>query len=114
METVRRQMQEEKQQALENLKNRLVKVKHYKIIYKVVLSWQHGYNVIVTSLVQEHVDEMEKQQRMLGKGRAVSRALQEKDGELREIQQNMAAWKEHTADRLAGKFQLELANELDK
>lgn len=45
METVRRQMQEEKQQALENLKNRLVKVQRHKIIYKVILSWQHGYTM---------------------------------------------------------------------
>lgn len=44
----------------------------------------------------------------------MTRALQEKDCELQEIQKNMNTWKDQTADKLAKKFQEEMSRELDK
>jgi hypothetical protein len=66
--------------------------------------------------MQDHLDEIENLQTSLGKGMNinVTRVLQEKDSELREIQKNMNSWKEQTADKLAKKFQEEMSQEIEK
>ncbi|XP_013384255.1 trichohyalin isoform X8 [Lingula anatina] len=65
-------------------------------------------------LIQEHMDEISQLQASLGKDNALRQLLSTKDKELQEIQHNMNAWKEETADKLARKFEEELNKELEK
>jgi hypothetical protein len=86
IETLKSRMQDEKYQALEALKNRLI---------------------------QEHLQEVDKLHASLSKGDdGLHTALREKDRELREIQQNMKAWKDQTLQKLAHKFKDEMNKEL--
>ena len=65
--------------------------------------------------MQEHLDEVDKLHRSLGRSdKGVSRTLREKDKELRDIQFNMTLWKDQTTEKMAKKFQDELHRELDK
>ena len=65
--------------------------------------------------MQEHLDEVDKLHRSLGRGdKGVSRTLREKDKELRDIQFNMTLWKDQITEKMAKKFQDELHRELDK
>lgn len=50
----------------------------------------------------------------MSKDKGLQKTLQRKDNELREIQQNMAKWKEETANKLAKKFREELGREIEK
>ena len=63
---------------------------------------------------QEHLAEVDKLHKSLGKGHSLHKALRHKDHELKDIQNNMTSWKEQTTERLARKFQEELARELEK
>ncbi|KAJ8263621.1 hypothetical protein COCON_G00160780 [Conger conger] len=74
-------------------------------------------------LIQDHIEELSSLQRSQLRdssgeagGVAVSlrRQLQDKDGELREVQRSMGRWKEQTAARLARKFEEELTAELER
>ncbi|KAJ8385995.1 hypothetical protein AAFF_G00178160 [Aldrovandia affinis] len=74
-------------------------------------------------LIQEHIEELSSLQRaQLRQGHSESggvaaslrRQLQDKDGELREVQRSMGRWKEQTAARLARKFEEELTAELER
>ncbi|KAI0215412.1 hypothetical protein LSAT2_032538 [Lamellibrachia satsuma] len=87
LEALRQKMQTEKLEALEVLKDRLIK---------------------------EHLDEVDKLHRMLGKGKTLSKTLRDRDNELQEIQRNMSTWKASTVEKLAKKFQEEMARELEK
>ena len=64
--------------------------------------------------LQEHLEEVDKLSRSLGKGKSVHKVLREKDNELQEILRNMSSWKEQTAEKLATKFQQEMSRELEK
>ena len=57
---------------------------------------------------------MDKLHKSLGKGKSLSKALREKDSELREILRNMNSWKQQTTEKLAKKFQEEMNRELEK
>ena len=57
---------------------------------------------------------MDKLHRMLGKGKTVSKTLRDRDNELQEIQRNMTTWKASAVEKLAKKFQEEMARELEK
>ncbi|XP_064209542.1 trichohyalin isoform X2 [Anguilla rostrata] len=74
-------------------------------------------------LIQEHIEELSSMQRTQlrdsscepgGVVASLRRQLQEKDGELREVQRSMGRWKEQTAARLARKFEEELTAELER
>jgi len=65
-------------------------------------------------VLQEHLSEVDKLHRMLGKGKTVSKTLRDRDNELQEIQRNMTTWKASTVEKLAKKFQEEMARELEK
>ncbi|XP_035235162.1 trichohyalin [Anguilla anguilla] len=74
-------------------------------------------------LIQEHIEELSSMQRTQlrdsscepgGVVASLRRQLQEKDGELREVQRSMGRWKEQTATRLARKFEEELTAELER
>ncbi|KAK2184136.1 hypothetical protein NP493_282g03008 [Ridgeia piscesae] len=87
LDALKKKMQTEKLEALEMLKDRLIK---------------------------EHLSEVDKLHRMLGKGKTVSKTLRDRDNELQEIQRNMTTWKASTVEKLAKKFQEEMARELEK
>jgi hypothetical protein len=63
---------------------------------------------------QEHLAEVDRLHDSLGRGQALHKVLRKKDDELSEIQRNMNEWKDQTTEKLAKKFQAELARELDK
>ena len=65
-------------------------------------------------VVQEHLDEVDKLHKSLGRDKGLTKTLREKDKELREVQVNMTQWKELTTEKLAKKFQEELRREMDK
>ncbi|CAH1801741.1 unnamed protein product, partial [Owenia fusiformis] len=65
-------------------------------------------------LVQEHTEELTTFHKLQTNDKNLEKKLQERDKELRDIQDNMASWKEETAERLARKFEEELNRELQK
>ncbi|XP_062307797.1 trichohyalin [Osmerus eperlanus] len=86
----REQLEMEREQALDSLKERLI---------------------------QEHIEELSRATRaQQGGGVAWSlhKQLQDKDQELRQVQRNMGQWKEQTSARLACKFEQELTSELER
>ncbi|KAJ4942069.1 hypothetical protein JOQ06_011939 [Pogonophryne albipinna] len=60
-------------------------------------------------LIQEHIEELSWPHMS-----SLRKQLGAKDLELRQVQRNMAQWKEHTAARLACKFEEELTSELER
>ena len=63
---------------------------------------------------QEHTEELDRLHKSLNRGKDIEKNLQEKDLELKEIQQNMSRWREDMAEKLAKKFQEEMSRELEK
>ncbi|XP_071259204.1 golgin subfamily A member 6-like protein 25 isoform X6 [Salvelinus alpinus] len=92
----REQMETERQQALDSLKE---------------------------TLIQEHIEELSDLQQAQvreegdetgGLAASLRRQLQAKDQELRRVQRSMGQWKEQTTARLARKFEEELTAELER
>ncbi|KAF4074208.1 hypothetical protein AMELA_G00236920 [Ameiurus melas] len=83
---------------------------------------ERAVNALREKLIQEHIEELSSLNRVRlrddddGEGVAarLRRQLRAKDEELRQVQRNMARWKEKTAARLARKFELELTCELER
>ncbi|XP_076007103.1 uncharacterized protein LOC143001391 [Genypterus blacodes] len=74
-------------------------------------------------LIQDHVEELSSLNRARvcdggdeggGVASSLRRQLKDKDLELRQVQRSMSQWKEHTAARLACKFEEELTAELER
>lgn len=71
-------------------------------------------------LLQEHIEELSWPHMCDGgaDGGGVAASLRKqlgaKDLELRQVQRSMAQWKEHTAARLACKFEEELTSDLER
>ncbi|XP_074640194.1 uncharacterized protein LOC141898264 [Tubulanus polymorphus] len=64
-------------------------------------------------LIKDHLGELNRIQQMT-KDSGLKSTLAAKDNELREIQKNMAKWKEEVAEKFARKFEEELNRELEK
>ncbi|XP_072521402.1 uncharacterized protein [Salminus brasiliensis] len=82
---------------------------------------QRAVNSLREKLIQEHIEELSSMSRARlsegdGDGAAASlrRQLQAKDEELRQVQKNMAQWKERTTTRLTQKFEDELERRVSK
>ncbi|KAL6465207.1 hypothetical protein MHYP_G00253400 [Metynnis hypsauchen] len=77
---------------------------------------ERALNVLKEKLIQEHIEELSSMSRVrLGEDDdGLRRQLQAKDEELRQVQRNMAKWKEKTTKRLAQKFEEELSTELER
>ncbi|XP_058231533.1 trichohyalin [Hemibagrus wyckioides] len=83
---------------------------------------ERAVNALREKLIQEHIEELSSLNRVRlreddeGEGVAarLRRQLRAKDEELRQVQRNMAQWKEKTTARLARKFEQELTSELER
>ncbi|XP_016369939.1 trichohyalin-like [Sinocyclocheilus rhinocerous] len=98
------QLSREKEQELHLQKKQLMEEK------------QHALAALKEKLIQEHIEEMSgisRAQLRMNNGDTdepcvhLRRQLRAKDDELRQVQNNMAQWKDKTTARLAHKFELE-------
>ncbi|KAK5910234.1 hypothetical protein CesoFtcFv8_004087 [Champsocephalus esox] len=84
------------------------------------LDRDHALDSLKERLIQEHIEELSWPHICDGgaDGGGVAASLRKqlgaKDLELRQVQRSMAQWKEHTAARLACKFEEELTSELER
>ncbi|KAI4874921.1 hypothetical protein NFI96_012938, partial [Prochilodus magdalenae] len=77
---------------------------------------ERALNALKEKLIQEHIEELSSMSRvrLAEDDDGLRRKLQAKDEELRQVQRNMAQWKEKTTKRLAQKFEEELTTELER
>ncbi|XP_043096732.1 trichohyalin isoform X2 [Puntigrus tetrazona] len=92
----KKQLMEEKQQALAALKEKLIQ--------------EHIEEMSSISRAQLRMDNDDTDEARV----RLRRQLRAKEDELRQVQNNMAQWKDKTAARLAHKFELEFSAELER